>query len=113
MSYNPAVMQTTAMGVVLALQFVIVLFLFLHDWVPLGRLNNLSGVRTANPGSKLLAATLISAAPFAIGLVASAIYFRSGFPPWLYWGLLFYGLLRAWWIPYLLRPIPRAPRVTK
>jgi len=75
------------------------------------------GVRAANSGSKLLAATLISLAPFAVGLAASASYFGRAYPNWLYWwlcisyGFLFCGELQAWWIPYLFFSQPeRAAR---
>jgi hypothetical protein len=97
----------------LALQAFIVLFLTLHDWIPLGTLNNLPGVRAANFGGKLLATTLISAAPYALGLAASIFYFHRTYPQWLYWWLwisyvlLFLGQLRAWWIPYLFVPDPQ------
>jgi hypothetical protein len=93
----------------LALQSFHVLFLALHDWIPLGTLNDVKAVRQVNPGSKLLTGTLISLAPFAIGLAASIIYFGSVYPAWLIWwlwisyGLLFAGELTAWWIPYLFR----------
>jgi hypothetical protein len=110
-------MSLTAMGALFALQCFHVVFLALHDWVPLGKLNDVKSVRAANPGRKLLAATLISLAPFAIGLAASAIYFGRVYPPWLFWwlwinyGLLFVGELTAWWIPYLFHPEPeRASR---
>jgi hypothetical protein len=104
-------------GTLLALQCFHVLFLALHDWIPLGTLNDVAAVRAANPGRKLLAATLISLAPFAIGLAASAIYFGRVYPAWLLWWLwisyafLFVGELEAWWIPYLFRSQPeRAAR---
>jgi hypothetical protein len=94
-----------------------VLFLGLHDWIPLGTFNDLKAVRAANPGGKLLLGTLVSLVPFAFGLVASAYYFGRSYPNWLLWylgvsyALLFLGELRAWWIPYFLRPEPvRAAR---
>ena len=110
-------MHSAAMNAQLALQTFIVLFLVLHDWLPLGSLNNLAGVRAANPGAKLFTTTLLSAAPYAFGLAASIIYFNQPYPDWLFWwlwisyALLFLGQLRAWWIPYLVRPDPtRAAR---
>jgi len=105
------------MDALLALQCFVVLFLFLHDWIPLGSLNDLQGVSTADSLGKRVAATLISAVPFAVGLIGSIVHFEEPFPDWLFWwlwisyGLLFCGLLRAWWIPYLLQPDPeRAAR---
>jgi hypothetical protein len=109
--------HSASTNVLLALQTFIVLFLALHDWVPLGTLNNLPGVRAANPGSALFTTTLLSAAPYAFGLAASIIHLGEAYPDWLLWWLwisyvlLFLGQLRAWWIPYLLRPEPaRAAR---
>jgi hypothetical protein len=110
-------MPAVAMGALLALQCFHMLFLALHDWIPLGTLNDVKAVRAANPGSRLLVATLISLTPFAIGLVASAMYFGRTYPHWLFWwlwisyGLLFCGELKAWWIPYLFGTEPeRAAR---
>jgi hypothetical protein len=111
------VMEPTAMAALFALQCFHVLFLALHDWVPLGTLNDVKAVRVANPGRKLVAGALISLTPFAIGLAASAIHFGRAYPSWLFWwlwisyGLLFVGELTAWWIPYLFHAEPeRAAR---
>jgi hypothetical protein len=110
-------MPPIPIGALFVLQCFHVMFLALHDWVPLGKLNDVKAVRAANPGRKLLAATLISLTPFAIGLAASAIYFGRVYPAWLFWwlwisyGILFVGELTAWWIPYLFHPEPeRAAR---
>jgi hypothetical protein len=62
--------------------------------------------------------TLIQSLPFTIGLIgslaAAAQGHRSGWLwPWLWisYGLLFAGELRAWWLPYVVRPEPeRADR---
>jgi hypothetical protein len=48
-------MHPVAMNALLARQAFIELFPALHDWVPLGSLNDLAGVRAANPGGKLSA----------------------------------------------------------
>jgi hypothetical protein len=110
-------MHSVAMEVLFALQCFHVLFLALHDWIPLGTLNDVKAVRAADPVRKLVVGTLISLTPFAIGLAGSAIYFDRAYPAWLLWwlwisyGLLFVGELKAWWIPYLFRPEPeRAAR---
>jgi hypothetical protein len=101
------------------LQALQVAFLWLHDWVPLGRLNDVAAVRAVDSTMRLIRVTLIQSVPFTIGLVFSCLYFARGaaYPGWLwYWlwisyGLLFVGELTAWWIPYLMRPEPaRAER---
>jgi hypothetical protein len=98
-------------------QLIVVLFIALHDWVPLGRLNNLAGIRAVDSKAKLFVVTLLSTLPFAIGLAASIHYAATGFPPWLLWwlwtsyGAGLYGMLKTWWVPYLFAPDPaRAAR---
>jgi hypothetical protein len=81
-------------GILLTLQGFHVLFLGLHDWIPSGRLNDVKAVRAANPIHTLIAATLLSLTPFAIGLAASAMYFGKACSRWLFWWLwISYGLL--------------------
>jgi hypothetical protein len=105
-------MHPTAIGALFMLQCFHVLFLCFHDWIPLGSLNDVKAVRAANPDSKLLLGTLVSLAPFAFGVVASAYYIGGSYPHWLLWYLgvsyvlLFLGELQAWWIPYFFRPDP-------
>jgi hypothetical protein len=96
----------------IALQCFVVLFVALHNWIRLGRLNNLKGVRAEFATKKLLITTLVNFTPFAVGLAASVFYFGRAFPGWLFWwlwityGLACYGSLTAWWIPYFFRPEP-------
>jgi hypothetical protein len=103
--------------VLIVLQAFQVLFLWLHDWVPLGRLNDVKAVRSQDTTSRLVVVTLIQSVPFTIGLLFSLLYFGRLYPMWLYWWLwisysmIFVGQIRAWWIPYLFRPEPeRAAR---
>jgi hypothetical protein len=113
-------MHPLAIGVLIALQCLVVLFVALHNWIPLGSLNDLPPVREEFPGSKLVTTTLINFTPVAIGLAASILYLSRGFPEWLFWwlwityGLACYGSLKAWWIPYFFRAEPeRAARNKK
>jgi hypothetical protein len=101
----------------LALQTLQVLFLWLHDWLPLGRLNDVAAVKSQDTRMRLVTVTLIQSVPFTVPLVFSFIYFRRSYPDWLVmwleisYSLLLIGQLRAWWVPYLLRPEPeRAAR---
>jgi len=92
----------------LGCQLFVVLFIALHDWLPLGRLNNLAGIRAVDTTRRLVVVTVLSTLPFAIGLAASVYYAMTGFPMWVMvwlwisYGTGAYGMLRAWWIPYLL-----------
>jgi hypothetical protein len=110
-------MRLYMLYVLLALQAFHVLFLSLHDWIPLGSLNNVAAVRAANPGRKLLTATLISTSFYAFGFAVSILHRNGPYPHWLLWYLLisylflFIGELQAWWIPYFGHPQPeRAAR---
>ena len=106
-------MHTITTGALVALQCFVALFVALHNWIPLGTLNDVKGAHAAFPGSKLLITTLINFIPVSFGLVASAIYFGRTYPSWLLWwlwvfyGLAVYGSLKAWWIPYLYRADPK------
>jgi hypothetical protein len=110
-------MDPIAIAALFGLQCFHVLFLALHDWIPLGTLSDVKAVRAAYPAHKLVAGTVISVSPFVVGLGASAIYFGRAYPTWLLWwlwisyGLLFVGELTAWWVPYLFHYEPeRAAR---
>jgi len=101
----------------LALQAFQVLFLWVHDWLPLGRLNDVSAVKSQDTRMRLVIVTLIQSLPFTVGLLFCLIHFRQPYPNWLdswlriSYILLFLGQMRAWWIPYLLHPEPeRAER---
>lgn len=103
--------------ILLGLQTFQVLFLWVHDWVPLGRLNDVAAVRSQDTTMRLVIVTLIQSVPFTVGLFLSIAYFGRPYPHWLYewlwisYGLIFVGQLRAWWLPYLFRAEPeRAAR---
>lgn len=104
----------------LALQLFQVLFIALHDWLPLGRFNDPAAARAENPDGKLLRSTVLSTAPFAALLIVTVLQYPGPISAelltWLRvgYGLLFLGELNAWWIPYLVRAQPeRAARYAK
>lgn len=105
-------MHPIAQATLVILQCFAALFVALHNWVPLGTLNDVKAVRAEFPGWKLLFTTLLNFMPVAFGLVASVIYLGRPYPGWLFWWLgIFYaiacfGSLREWWIPYLSQPSP-------
>ena len=97
----------------IALQIFHVLFLLLHDWLPLGRLNDIAAVRRENSLRLMLIGTLVSTAPFAVGLVLSVLQVAHPFSRflliwlWVSYVWLFIGELEAWWVPYLLVNQPK------
>jgi hypothetical protein len=78
--------------------------------VPLGRLNNLGAIRGEDTLLRSVFVTLLPAVPAAIGLFYSARYLGRPYPDWLEmllwitYGIFLLGMLRAWWIPYLVSP---------
>jgi hypothetical protein len=92
----------------LGCQLLVVLFIALHDSVPLGKLSNPAAIRATDTRRRLLLVTVLSALPYAIGFAASAHHAAAGFPMWLMYLLWIsyiaglYGMLRTWWVPYLL-----------
>jgi hypothetical protein len=89
------------------------LFLWIHDWIPLGRPNDIAAVRSQDTTRRLVLVTLIQSVPFTVGLVFSLLNFARHHHHWLYnwlwisYGLLFLGKIGAWWIPYLFRAEPK------
>jgi hypothetical protein len=93
-------------SLLLGLQLFHVLLLLLHDWMPLGRLNDLRALREHIPSRELLRTTLLLTFPFALSLALTVHYRHLGLPPWaILCDLLAYGLMvamqwRLWWSPY-------------
>jgi hypothetical protein len=113
---NPA--ERTSLDLaLLALQGFQVAFLWIHDWIPLGRLNDVAAVRSQDTTARLAVVTLVQSVPFTVGLLFSALSYARPYPHWLVmwlwisYGALFAGQIRAWWVPYLLHEEPeRAAR---
>jgi hypothetical protein len=102
------------MALLIILQGFHVAFLWLHDWLPLGRLNDVAAVRRQDSAARLVVVTLVQSLPFTIGFVFSIRDWRlfGHFPDWLWYWLwisyvaLFVGELTAWWVPYVVRAAP-------
>jgi hypothetical protein len=96
------------LSLLLALQIFHVAFLALHDWIPLGRLNDVRAVRDENPAGKLLIGTVITTSLFVPPLIAGLRHVHGPWPGWVWiwlwvaYGLLFVGEIQAWWWPYFM-----------
>ena len=91
---------------VVGLEGLVTAFILLHDWVPLGRLSNPEGLLAVDSKTRLGLTTVLSAAPFAIGLWWSwreVGHWSHGVLVylWVCYGICLAGALRAWWVPYL------------
>ena len=102
-------MHSTATIILIGLECVAVLFVGLHNWIPLGSLNDLKAVRVEFTPVKLFFVTLSNFIPVTIGLVLSIFYLKTGHPRWVFWYLWIFwllacaGSLKSWWIPYFSR----------
>lgn len=100
------------LGLLISLQAAHVLFLWLHDWVRLGRLNDIAALRRVDTMRRITVTTVLQSLPFTLGLFFSIAYSANGFPGWLWqwlwvsYGALFVGELRAWWWPYMVKLEP-------
>jgi hypothetical protein len=120
MSYLMASIPTAdalSQTLLIALQVVQVIFLWIHDWIPLGRLNDVVAVRSQGTVQRLVIMTLMQCVPYTIILIFTVRYLGDAFPRWLdsalwiSYSLLLLGQIRAWWIPYLFQADPtRAAR---
>jgi hypothetical protein len=96
--------------ILLTLQVFQVAFLWLHDWVPLSRLNDIAAVHSQDTRQRLVVVTIFSSVFFTAGLFLCLLNFGQPYPQWLRiflwvtYSSLFLGQIRAWWVPYLLLP---------
>jgi hypothetical protein len=96
----------------ITVQVFMLVFLVVHDWIPLGSLNDVAGVRRQNAFGQLAVATLINSVPIAVTLGLSFAFFRAAHPAWVkitlvaILGLYCIGELFAWWIPYAVGASP-------
>ena len=106
-------MIATLLVLVQALQ---VLFLWTHDWLPLGRLNDVAAVRQAYSTARLVTITVIQSLPFTVLLALSVAHLGEPRPAglalalWIAYSVLLAGELRGWWWPYLVQPDPARAR---
>jgi hypothetical protein len=103
--YTPGMTRGWQM-LLFALQLFQLSFLLVHDWMPLGQLNDVAAIRRNTTPKQKLAGLLVPGIPVLIALILSLKYYGSAYPIWLMWwlratyGFLFVGELEAWWIPY-------------
>jgi hypothetical protein len=95
------------------LQGLLLAFLLLHDWIPLGPFNDLAGVRSQVSTPALVVGTLVSSLPVAFTLALGLWYFGLPYPAWVKgwlvatFGLLVLGEWQAWWHPYFFGATPK------
>jgi hypothetical protein len=76
------------------LQALQLLFLLVHDWLPLGRLNDVAAFRRTSTHREMLLALLVPSTPVGTAFALSLVYLHTSFPLWLRtWLSITYGLL--------------------
>lgn len=90
-----------------ALQGLLILYVALHDWVPVPPFNDLEAMRRGRSFSSRLVETIGNTAPLGLALGLSLSRGLGG-PSFAVavlvvaiFGVYAFGTLRAWWIPYL------------
>ena len=84
----------------------ILLFMLLHDWIPLGSLNDIQGIQSENTTSEIIQVTIFNTLSIGIVLVIVLLFIGKRYPIWariwlvIHLGSILYGALVAWWIPY-------------
>lgn len=84
----------------------ILLFMILHDWVPLGSLNDVQAISEDRSFKELLVVTLVGVFQIILLMGLVIIFMGKRYPIWIKLWLvihqtcIFAGALWAWWIPY-------------
>lgn len=85
----------------------IFLFMLTHDWVPLGKLNDVQAVREYHGVRELVLVTAFNTAQVALLMGLVLTYAGKRYPLWarlwliLHQGFILFGAVKAWWLPYM------------
>lgn len=87
-------------------------FVLLHDWVPLGPLNDISGIRAEKTIRELILITVLNGLSFSVVLAIALVFYGKPYPLWarlwlvIHLFCIIYGAASAWWIPYFFGTTP-------
>ncbi|WP_017187343.1 hypothetical protein [Alkalibacillus haloalkaliphilus] len=85
----------------------ILVFMIVQDWVPLGSLNDIQAIREEHSFNELITVTLINITQILILMGLVVTFMGKRYPIWVkIWLIIhpiciFAGVLLDWWIPYL------------
>ena len=83
------------------------LFMMVHDWIPLGSLNDIQDVSAENSKKELVIATSIGAVQILLLMAILLLFIGKKYPVWaklwliIHPSCIFVGAMMSWWIPYL------------
>lgn len=90
----------------IAIQCVLFFFMALHDWIDMPPFTNLAALKKAHSLKFRLIGSFINATLVMIPIIVTFFYLGSLLPFWArlffvsIYGLLTFGTITAWWIPY-------------
>lgn len=84
----------------------IFLFMLVHDWVPLGQLNDVQAVADTRSTQELVVVTAVGTGQIVLLLALVLFFIGKRYPMWarlwliIHQGFILAGALLDWWIPY-------------
>ena len=90
----------------LIIQCILFFFMALHDWVDIPPFTDLAALKKAHSLKFRLIGSFVNAILVLIPVVVTTYYFDSPIPLWarlffvFVYGLITFGTITAWWIPY-------------
>ncbi|MFA9458921.1 hypothetical protein ACERJO_19470 [Halalkalibacter sp. AB-rgal2] len=84
----------------------ILLFMIMQDWIPLGSLNDVQAIAEGRSFNEMLIVTMIGVMQILLLMGLLSIFMGKGYPIWVKLWLvihqicIFAGALLDWWIPY-------------
>lgn len=90
------------------LQFVLLLFMLFHDWIPVPPLNDIGAIKMSDSNLYRLLGSAINGITVLIPLILTLTYYRQPYVPLSstitlvsFYLILTIGTILSWWIPYL------------
>jgi hypothetical protein len=90
------------------LQFILLLFMLFHDWLPVPPLNNIAALKASNSNTHRLLGSLINGLSVLIPFILTLKYYSQGkIPPstvftiFIFYLCLTIGTILSWWVPYI------------
>src|SRR4029077_14857033 len=90
----------------IAIQITLFFFMILHDWLDIPPFTDLKALKKSHSFKFRLIVSIINGTLVLAPLIITFIYLHSPFPLWTrlmfvsIYGLITFGTITAWWIPY-------------
>lgn len=91
----------------IVLQFILLVFMLFHDWIPVPPFNNIEALKKSDSDFKRLLGSVINGTAVIIPLILTLTYYHNPiFPRHVMWTILYFylfltiGTILSWWTPY-------------